>query len=362
MLRCFVTAAFALAASGPPAVAAEQPLRLVMIDAQGGAAALFVTPEGKSLLVDTGWPRGMAQAKPSADGTPAPRPPDPTIDRIVAATKRLGVAKLDHLLITHYHLDHVGGVHDILARIPVGQIIDHGSNREAAPPGGASPNHPAALYARYEAAVADGVRRTVKPGDVVTIGALTLTIVASDGRLLERPLRGVARREGSRCDTPGKANANDENSRSLGFVATFGRARILDLGDLTWNEEKRLVCPLDMLGPVDVLLVTHHGSELSSNPALVDTVRPRVALVGNGTRKGGDASVFATLSTSPTRPAIWYQHFATRSPAANPIRDRIANLTIDPDGGYSLDVAIERSGAVRVTNTRSGYTESLPPR
>ena len=362
MLKSLLAAALlATTANALPAIAAENTLRLTMIDADGGAAALFVTPEGKSLLVDTGWPSDMPQDKPAADGTLPPPPPAATIDRIVAAMKRLNMTRLDHVLITHYHLDHVGGVHDILARIPVGEFIDHGPNREMAPASGATWDHPVALFKRYQAAIAGHKRRSVKVGDVVNIGSLKMTIVAGDGQVLRRGLPG-ARRVGMRCDTPDKANANDENSHSLGFLATFGKTRILDLGDLTWNEEKRLVCPIDRLGPVDVLLVTHHGSELSNNPALVNTVQPRLALVANGARKGGDAAVFETLSTTPSRPPIWYQHLATRSPAANAISDRIANKTLDPDGAYRLDVAIEASGVLRVTNTRNGYTETLPAR
>lgn len=343
---------------------AERPLRMLMLDADGGAATLFVTPEGKSLLVDAGWPTGMPGGAPAAHGTPAPQPPAPTITRVIAGMKRLGITKIDALLITHYHLDHVGGIHDILARIPVGTVFDHGPNRELLP--GAtqtkpSPNHPAILYRRYEEAVAGRKRRVVAAGETLAIGSLKLNFVSADGKLIARPLPGRRGRP-SKCDTPDKANATDENPRSVGFVATWGKARILDLADLTWNEEKRLVCPVNTLGAIDLLLVGHHGSELSNNPSLIEATAPRVALVGNGARKGGDAWVFRTLAAASAPPAVWYQHQATRSPDANPKPDNIANMTLEPDGANSLDVLIFRNGAVRVTNTRSGYTESYPAR
>lgn len=345
-----------------PARASEQPLRLVMLDADGGAATLFVTPEGKSLLVDTGWPARMPAGQPAADGTPAPPPPAATIGRVEAAMKRLGLAQIDHLLITHYHLDHVGGVHDVLGRIPVGTVIDHGPNREAMSAAqAASPSHPANLYARYVAALAGKSRRVVKPGDRIAVGSMTLTIVAGDGALIDRPLPGAGRRTAA-CEAADKIEPDDENARSLGFVATFGKARILDLGDLPWNADKRLVCPADRLGTIDVLLVSHHGSQLSSSPPLIAATRPRVALVANGARKGGDASVFHTLATAASRPAIWYGHLATRSPDANPKPDRVANPGTQPDGGHQLDVLISRNGAIRVTNGRNGYAESYPPR
>jgi len=350
--RLLVVVALALAS---PVAAA--PLRIAMLDAEGGAAAIFVTPEGRSLLVDTGWPSGMPPGPPAADGTPAPPPPAPTVERIVMAMTTLGITRLDHVLITHYHLDHVGGLSDLLARVPVGQLIDHGSNREVAPAAGAPPNHPVNLYARYLAAIEGRPRRIVAPGEVLRIGSLRLDIVAGNGTFTKRPLRGAGG-AGKRCDTPPKPRADDENTRSLGFVATFGRARILDLGDLTWDEEGRLVCPRDMLGRIDLLLVTHHGSALSSHPAVIATIAPRVALVANGARKGGDTAVYETLAGARPIPAVWYAHAATRDPAANPPPARIANLTTAPDEWHSLDVEVERDGSIRVTNGRTGRGET----
>jgi beta-lactamase superfamily II metal-dependent hydrolase len=278
--------------------------------------------------------------------------------------KAMGLKKLDYVLVTHYHLDHVGGVHDLLAKVPVGAFIDHGENREemtAEQAANPSPNHPARLYPRYEQAIARHKRYSVKAGDRMKIGSMTLDFVASDGKLIERPLRGAGGRT-AKCDTPDKVRAPDENDRSLGFVATFGKSRILDLADLTWNEEKQLVCPLNKLGPIDLLLVSHHGSELSNPPPLIEATAPRVALVGNGYRKGGDKSVFETLVSASSKPAIWYGHLATRSPEANPQPARIANETIQPDGAYVLDVSIWKSGRIRVLNGRTGRAEDYPAR
>lgn len=359
--------AAALAAAAllaPSAQAADKPLRIVMMDADGGAAALFVTPEGKSMLIDTGWPHGMPLGRPAADGTPAPPPPAATVDRVLAGMERLGLKKIDYVLITHYHLDHVGGVHDILERVPVGAFIDHGPNREELTPQQAaspSPNHPAMLYSKYESAIAGRERRVVKAGDRIQLGSLTLDFVASDGALITTPLPGAGGAT-ALCETPDKAKSTDENSRSIGFVATYGKARILDLADLTWNEEKQLVCPDNKLGKIDVLLVSHHGSELSNSPPLIDAASPTVALVANGARKGGDKSVFETLKAAASKPAIWNQHLATRSPEANPDPKYIANLTVEPDGAHELHTLVWPTGAVQVVNTRNGYSESYPAR
>src|SRR5271156_315654 len=111
MLLAF--AAFAFAGSSPAAPSGK-PLEIYFVDVEGGQATLFVTPEGQSLLIDTGWP--------GFEGRDA--------DRIVAAAKKAGLSKIDFVLLTHYHMDHAGGVAQLIAKIPVGTFIDHGPNRE----------------------------------------------------------------------------------------------------------------------------------------------------------------------------------------------------------------------------------------
>src|SRR5260370_38763610 len=97
----------------PPASSTKS-LQIYFVDFEGGQATLFVTPEGQSLLIDTGWPGNNNR----------------DADRIVAAAKLAGITKIDYVLITHFHDDHVGGVPQLVARIPVGTFIDHGENRE----------------------------------------------------------------------------------------------------------------------------------------------------------------------------------------------------------------------------------------
>ena len=93
----------------------NKPLEIYFVDVEGGQATLFVTPEGESLLIDTGWS--------GFEGRDA--------DRIVAAAKKAGLSKIDFVLITHYHRDHVGGAPQLAAKIPIGAFIDHGPNRES---------------------------------------------------------------------------------------------------------------------------------------------------------------------------------------------------------------------------------------
>lgn len=344
------------------AQAAEKPLKVV-IDVEGGAATLFITPEGKTLLVDAGWPKGMGVPRPP-EGAP-PGPPQPSsAERIVAKAKAAGVSRIDYLLITHYHVDHIGGIHDLLPMIPVGTLVDHGPNREELPAGanpGQAASAPATLFPKYAALSPPYKRRSVAVGQSLQVGSVKFTFVASDAQAIDKPLPGAGGRTAF-CDiTPDKAaNGGEENVRSIGFVATYGKARIMDLGDLTWNREKALVCPVNKIGKIDLLLVSHHGSELSNSAPLLDAVSARVALMANGARKGGDKATFETLAATASKPAVWQSHFATRSPEANRPADYIANPDAWPDGGYSLTAEVGKDGAISVVNERNGFSQTYP--
>ncbi|RAK60651.1 MBL fold metallo-hydrolase [Phenylobacterium hankyongense] len=344
------------------AQAAEKPLTVVMVDVDGGAATLFVTPEGKSLLVDTGWPAGMGVPRPAPGAT---APPQPTsAERIVAAAAKLGVRKIDYLLITHYHVDHIGGLQGVMARMPVGTFLDHGVNREETPPDtppAMAANLPASFYPGYLKAIAGHPHRVVKPGDKVQIGSLALTFVAADATLIPAPPHARPG-PGPECVLGSGVPQVDENPRSAGFVASYGKARILDLADLTLDQEKQLVCPANRLGRVDVLLVSHHGTALSTGPALLAATAPRVALMANGSRKGGDKEVFENLAAARSKPAVWQLHGATRSPETNRPADYIANPLPTPDGFYAVTALVSPNGAVRVTNARNGFSETYPGR
>ncbi len=109
-------------------------------------------------------------------------------------------------------------------------------------------------------------------------------------------------------DVPPHPEDTTDNAKSLGFLLRFGGFRFLDLGDLTWNIEYKLVSPTDKIGKVDVFQVTHHGLEISNNPALLRTVSPRVAVFNNGARKGCHPLVTATLRRLPEIQAIYQMH------------------------------------------------------
>src|SRR5439155_1130022 len=184
---------------------ADKSLQIYFVDVEGGQATLFVTPAGESLLIDTGW-RGF-------DGRDA--------DRIVAAAKQAGISKIDYVLITHFHLDHVGGAPQLAARIPIGAFVDHGENRE-------NTDAPTVeVWQAYQKLLASGKykRITAKPGDELPIKDAHGTVVSSDGVVIAKPLPGAGQ------DNPACKNAEQypadqtENRRSLGTLITFGKLR-----------------------------------------------------------------------------------------------------------------------------------------
>jgi competence protein ComEC len=152
----------------------------------------------------------------------------------------------------------------------------------------------------------------------------------------------------------------EENARSVASVITFGRTRIADFGDLSWNMETRLACPVDRVGPVDVLIVTQHGSGLSSNPASVNELKPIVAVMDNGPTKGGDVDPIRTISQSPRLKGFWRLHASVRHPETDGAPDYIANLVGGADG-HAVEVDVSRDGTIKVVNTRNGFSQTYPP-
>lgn len=331
-------------AAGAAKAEDKNALRIYFADVEGGQATLFVTPQGESLMVDTGWP--------GFNGRDA--------DRIVALCKKAGVVKIDNLLITHFHTDHVGGVPQLAAKMPIGRFIDHGDNTET---GDAATT---AGWEAYKKTAAGHPRLSVKPGDVLPIKGMRVEIVSGNGDVIAKPLvGGGAGGQNAACEkTAMRDEEKSENDRSLGMLITFGKLRILDLGDLTWAKERPLMCPVDKLGRVDVYIVSHHGMDRSGSEALVDAVAPRVAIMDNGSKKGGSQPAWTVVEASPRiakgKGDLWQLHTAEGSDAAHNVADkRIANLA-GPDSGHSLELDGSRNGSFSVTNERTGETVPYP--
>ena len=211
---------------------------------------------------------------------------------------------------------------------------------------------PATLYANYIAAIGTRVHRIMKPGEQLRIDDLLVTAVDGDGEVIGHPLGAGEPGAGCAAATRKDDPANDENPRSLGTVLTWGKARLLALGDTTWTMENRLACPRDLIGPIDLMIADNHGTANANSPQLIDTVKPRIVIFNNGVTKGQDAESFRTVMASPRIESVWQLHVATRSPEQNTGPERIANLTNDPDAMYPLAIAVAKSGAITVTNPR----------
>jgi beta-lactamase superfamily II metal-dependent hydrolase len=314
---------------------AAKTLDVYFIDTEGGQATLIVTPSKKSLLVDTGWP--------GFNGRDAVR--------IQAAAKSAGVKQIDYLVLTHYHTDHAGGVSQLVERMPVKTFIDHGPNRETGKSAGE-------LSAAWDKAVATGKHMAVKPGDKLPLKGVEAQVVTADGAAISSPVDGGGANN-QLCGTSFPEDKS-ENARSTGLLITYGKFRMLDLGDLTSQREMDLACPQNRLGKIDLYLTTHHGTASSNAPGIVHALAPRVAVMNNGAKKGGSPEAWKTVHSSPGLEDLWQLHFAVAGGKETNVADSfIANIDEACEGKY-IKASASADGSFTVLNTRNKYQKSYP--
>lgn len=340
---------------------AQESLGIYLIDVEGGGATLFVSPSGQTLLVDTG--NGGQNAERDTD-------------RILDAMRAAGVNRIDHLITTHWHGDHYGAMRDVASRVPVAHYIDHGPTVES------SAAATEFLAEVYPTLLANARHTVVVPGDRVDVAGLDVTVLTSAKRVIQRALPGGGAPNPYCADFAPQADDPGENAQSVGILVRYGEFRVLHLGDLTVNTEFELMCPNNPIGQVDLWVVSHHGQPISNAAVLVHAIEPRVAIMNNGTRKGGQPDAMRVIHSAPGLEDLWQLHFSQLSGQeytvpglfiANGVDEALAAMPIAPVAppqgrgappapvhngpAYRIDVSARADGSFTVRNTRNGFTK-----
>jgi len=340
-------------------------LNIYVVDVEGGNATLLVSPSGQSLLIDTGNLVGAAR----------------DADRIMAAARDAGVSQIDHLVTTHWHGDHYGGMSELAARIPIRHFIDHGPNVQP------NPAVDEFLKAAYPQLYARATHTVAKAGDQIAMTGLDVRVVSSAGQVITAPRPGAGQ-SNPYCATFKAGENNAEDPQSVVVDITFGRFRALHPGDLTKNKEFELMCPRTRVAPIDVFLGMHHGQDTSNSEVLVHALHPRVAIMNNGTRKGGGPEVMKIIHSSPGLENLWQIHFSVLSGQeytvpglfiANGFDDQPGTMPIAPiplpqpadkappppahnGQAYWIKVSAQEDGTFAVTNARNGFSKTYQRR
>jgi len=360
----WLAASAALLLAGPVAAQTRTGLDIYVVDVEGGNATLFVPPSGESLLIDT--------------GNVAPEAAIRDAERILAATQDARLTQIDHLIITHWHGDHFGGVAELAKRIPIKHFIDHGANVQPAP---AADDFIAKTYPQL---YANAKHTVVKAGDKITVAGLDVRVVTSAGEVIKSPMPGAGA-PNPYCATFKAGDNNAEDPMSVGVFIKFGKFRTVHLGDLTRNKEFELMCPNMRIGAVDLFLGLHHGQATSNSEVVFHATHPRVAIMNNGTRKGGEPETMRVFHTSPGLEDLWQMHFSQLSgqeytvPSifiANILDDPLSAMPMGPipappigapnvppppqhnGPAYWIKVNAQSDGAFTVTNTRNGFSKT----
>lgn len=208
-------------------------LSVTYFDVGQGDAALLNTPSGKNILIDAGiWSPGYNSGK----------------SVILPHLKSIGIDKLDAVVLSHPHADHIGGILDLIENIPIDVIYNSGYEYDSS------------LYQNY-LAMAEKKSIPVKPlqaGDSVAIDpALLFFVLGPDGTI----------------------HNSDPNEHSVVLNVIYGESEFLFTGDAGIHQEERLLQQFGDLLDTDVLKVGHHGSRTSSGIRFLNEVTPNLAII-----------------------------------------------------------------------------------
>jgi beta-lactamase superfamily II metal-dependent hydrolase len=335
------------------ALAAAKTLDMYVVDVEGGKALLMVSPSGESLLIDAGNPGNNNR----------------DANRIVEACKAAGLKQIDYMVVSHYDGDHVADVPALSELFPLVTFVDHGDNVQLN----------AFTIKGYDAylaviAKAKAKRIIVKPGDIIPIKGFEAFVAMSAGKAIDKPLK-TGGQPNPACDTtPRKTWGPDErgivdnhdtneNGMAINLLVTYGKFRMYDPADSTWNRDREIMCPVNKVGTVDLYMVSNHGNNNGNSPLLVHALQPRVAIVDNAARKFFEPETFQIIKSSPGLEDYWQMHAYTAPGAEkyNSPADFIANVPDSPDGKW-IKVSAEQNGTFTVTNARNGFSKTYKPK
>lgn len=304
-------------------IARSQPLRIYHLDVDQADATLFVSPSGKTLLVDAGK-NGHGR-------------------RIRNVMQQASVSQIDFFVNTHYHEDHYGGIDDlVIAGVRVGVAYDRG-DKDYVPASTTSTD----AYVGYDTTIGYRAVHLQRGRTIPFDPEVSVTCISSGGTVLgeENP----------------PATGHDENDMSISLLVQYGAFRYFVGGDIEKPTEKK-IADRDLVTDVNVYQSNHHGSNTSSSADFMNDLKPSVIVISNGNHGGHKHPRQVVLdfyaSMTPVPKVFQTNKYHKAPPGGNVQDDHIADLeSVDEDGTILLTV--DKSASSYVVSYRN-KTHTVP--